>query len=221
MRVNQDHRIILTSILFPGSHSQTLSLQPWTTQETNWAGRNLESLQVLFLLALQALELASMLCRQVLNPQLTFPCFRSTPSTKYLSPPRSPTSFMMSLNHNSSVNSINSSLPLTSSSLYNSRLGSSPTFLNTSSSSSSSPMMSPNSSGYYSSHPSSPVSSFSSAVSSPVRHHQQHPQYHHEQQQHPQYQQPHRQLFPQNEILMQNLINLLHISNWKLSISTQ
>ena len=128
---------------------------------------------------------------------------------------------MMSLNHNSSVNSINSSLPLTSSSLYNSRLGSSPTFLNTSSSSSSSPMMSPNSSGYYSSHPSSPVSSFSSAVSSPVRHHQQHPQYHHEQQQHPQYQQPHRQLFPQNEILMQNLINLLHISNWKLAISTQ
>ena len=165
------------------------------------------------MLALQALELASMLCRQVLNPQLTFPCFRSTPSTKYLSPPRSPTSFMMSLNHNSTVNSINSSLPLTSSSLYNSRLGSSPTFLNTSSSSSSSPMMSPNSSGYYSSHPSSPVSSFSSAVSSPVRHHQQHPQYHHEQQQHPQYQQPHRQLFPQNEILMQNLINLLHISN--------
>ena len=63
---------------------------------------------------------------------------------------------------------------LASSSQYNSRLGSSPTFFNTgSSSASSSPLMSPNSSGYFS-HPSSP--GYSSAFSSPVRPQQPPPQ---------------------------------------------
>ena len=88
---------------------------------------------------------------------------------------------------------------LASSSQYNSRLGPSPTFFNTSSSASSSPLMSPNSSGYFS-HPSSP--GYSSAFSSPVRPQQPPPQ-----------QQQQQQLQTNENIVYENLIKLLQFSN--------
>merc|ERR1719232_2400994 len=95
------------------------------------------------------------------------------------------------------------SRPLLSSSQYNTRMGSSPTFLNTSSSASSSPLMSPNSSGYFST-PSSPgYSNFSS----PVRQQQQPQQY----QQH--HQQNLQQLQPNENIVYENLMKLLQIQS--------
>ena len=97
------------------------------------------------------------------------------------------------------------SRPLLSSSQYNTRMGSSPTFLNTSSSASSSPLMSPNSSGYFST-PSSPgYSNFSS----PVRQQQQPQQY----QQHHHHQQNLQQLQPNENIVYENLMKLLQIQS--------